>query len=192
MLFRSAIVGKSGSGKSTIANLIPRFYNHSSGDVLIDGVSVNDYSLQHLRSSISIVNQSPSLFNDTIAKNIAYGDDTIDSKKLIESAKQAGCIDFIERLPEGFESEIGDDGVLAMICDSTNVFSMGRSGSEMDVRKNMLSIIGRLKKRIIVTSFASNVARMESVFYCAEKTGRQIALVGRSMHRIFKAARECG
>jgi ABC-type multidrug transport system fused ATPase/permease subunit len=54
--------------------------------------------LQHLRSSISIVNQSPSLFNDTIAKNIAYGDDTIDSEKLIESAKQAGCIDFIERL----------------------------------------------------------------------------------------------
>ena len=88
--------------------------------------------------------------------------------------------------------KIGDEGVLAMICDSTNVFSVGRSGSEMDVRKNMLKIIERLKKRIIVTSFASNVARMESVFYCAEKTGRQISLVGRSMHRIFKAARECG
>ncbi len=88
--------------------------------------------------------------------------------------------------------KIGDDGVLAMICDSTNVFSMGRSGSELDVRINMLKIIERLKKRIIVTSFASNVARMESVFYCAEKTGRQIALVGRSMHRIFKAARACG
>ena len=88
--------------------------------------------------------------------------------------------------------QIGDEGVLAMICDSTNVFSMGRSGSEMDVRKNMLNIIQRLKKRVIVTSFASNVARMESVFYCAEKTGRQISLVGRSMHRIFKAARECG
>tara|TARA_Y100000590_G_scaffold186581_1_gene212603 strand:+ start:3135 stop:4793 length:1659 start_codon:yes stop_codon:yes gene_type:complete len=88
--------------------------------------------------------------------------------------------------------KIGDDGVLAMICDSTNVFSVGRAGSEMDVRKNMLNLIQRLKKRIIVTSFASNVARMESVFYCAEKTGRQISLVGRSMHRIFKAARECG
>ena len=107
-----AIVGKSGSGKSTIANLIPRFYNHSDGEVLIDGISVNDYSLKHLRSSISIVNQSPSLFNDTIAKNIAYGDDSIDSQKLIESAKQAGCFDFIEQLPEGFESDIGDDGVL--------------------------------------------------------------------------------
>ena len=96
------------------------------------------------------------------------------------------------KIDESKLKQIGDDGVLAMICDSTNVFSMGRSGSEMDVRKNMLSIIERLKKRIIVTSFASNVARMESVFYCAEKTGRQIALVGRSMHRIFKAARECG
>tara|TARA_Y100000389_G_scaffold21567_1_gene18513 strand:+ start:166 stop:2925 length:2760 start_codon:yes stop_codon:yes gene_type:complete len=107
-----AIVGKSGSGKSTIANLIPRFYNHTSGDILIDGISVNEYSLQHLRSSISIVNQSPSLFNDTIAKNIAYGDDEIDVEKLKESAIQAGCIEFIESLPEGFESEIGDDGVL--------------------------------------------------------------------------------
>ena len=96
------------------------------------------------------------------------------------------------KIDEDKLKQIGDDGVLAMICDSTNVFSMGRSGSEMDVRKNMFNIIQRLKKRVIVTSFASNVARMESVFYCAEKTGRQISLVGRSMHRIFKAARECG
>ena len=96
------------------------------------------------------------------------------------------------KIDEDKLKKIGDEGVLAMVCDSTNVFSMGRSGSEMDVRKNMLSVIERLKKRIIVTSFASNVARMESVFYCAEKTDRQISLVGRSMHRIFKAARECG
>ncbi len=87
---------------------------------------------------------------------------------------------------------IGDEGVLAMICDSTNIFSVGRSGSEETVRKSLLKIMGRLKKRIIMTSFASNVARMESIFYCAEKTGRQISLVGRSMHRIFKAARQCG
>ena len=88
--------------------------------------------------------------------------------------------------------EIGEEGVLTMICDSTNVFSAGRAGSELDVRKNMLKIMERLKKRVIITSFASNVARMESAFYCAEKTGRQIALVGRSMHRIYKAARQCG
>ncbi len=97
-----------------------------------------------------------------------------------------------DKIDENKLKQIGDEGVLAMICDSTNVFSVGRSGSEMDVRNNMLKIFQRLNKRIIVTSFASNVARMESVFYCAEKTGRQISLVGRSMHRIFKAARECG
>ncbi len=107
-----AIVGKSGSGKSTIANLIPRFYNHSSGEILIDGKSIRDFSLNHLRSSISIVNQSPSLFNDTISKNIAYGDDSIDVEKLKESAKLSGCDEFISNLPEGYESEIGDDGVL--------------------------------------------------------------------------------
>jgi len=88
--------------------------------------------------------------------------------------------------------EIGDKGVLAMICDSTNVFSPGRAGSELDVRNSLLKIMSNLNKRIIVTSFASNVARMESIFYCAEKTGRQISLVGRSMHRIYKAARQCG
>ena len=88
--------------------------------------------------------------------------------------------------------EIGKKGVLTMICDSTNVFSPGRSGSENDVRSSVLRIMQRLKKRVIVTSFASNVARMETIFYCAEKTGRKISLVGRSMHRIFKAARKCG
>ena len=88
--------------------------------------------------------------------------------------------------------KIGEKDVLAMICDSTNVFSIGRSGSELDVRKSMLNIISNIKKKIIVTSFASNVARMESVFYCAEQTGRQISLVGRSMQRIYKAARQCG
>ena len=88
--------------------------------------------------------------------------------------------------------KIGDEGVIAMICDSTNIFSMGRSGSEETVRKSLLNIMERLNKRIIVTSFASNVARMETIFYCAEKTNRQISLVGRSMYRIYKAARQCG
>ena len=107
-----AIVGKSGSGKSTLANLIPRFYSNTSGSILIDGIEVSEFSLSHLRSSISIVNQSPSLFNDTIAKNIAYGDDEIDVDKIKDAAKLSGCMEFIDNLPEGFESEIGDDGVL--------------------------------------------------------------------------------
>jgi len=88
--------------------------------------------------------------------------------------------------------EIGDKGVIAMICDSTNVFSEGRAGSEGEVRESMLRIMEGKSKKIIVTSFASNVARMETIFYCAKKTGRNICLVGRSMHRIYKAARKCG
>ena len=88
--------------------------------------------------------------------------------------------------------DIGNKGVIAMICDSTNVFSEGRAGSEADIRESLLNIIEKKSKKVIVTSFASNVARMESLFYCAKKTGRDICLVGRSMHRIYKAARKCG
>jgi ribonuclease J len=87
---------------------------------------------------------------------------------------------------------IGDKGVSAMICDSTNIFSPGRAGSESDVRDSLLKIMEIKTKRILVTSFASNVARMESIFFCAKKTGRSICLVGRSMHRIYKAAKKCG
>ena len=97
-----------------------------------------------------------------------------------------------ETINEKKLKQIGKQGVIAMICDSTNVFSHGRAGSELDVRKSLLKIMDSKQKRIIVTSFASNVARMESVFYCAEKIGRKICLVGRSMHRIYKAARQCG
>ena len=71
----------------------------------------------------------------------------------------------------------------------TNIFSPGRAGSESDVRDSLLRIMELKTNRILVTSFASNVARMESIFYCAKKTGRNICLVGRSMQRIYKAAK---
>ena len=97
-----------------------------------------------------------------------------------------------EKINENKLKEIGNEKVLAMICDSTNVFNLGRAGSESDVRDRLLKIMSLKSKRIVVTSFASNVARMESIFYCAEKINREISLVGRSMNRIFKAARQCG
>ena len=97
-----------------------------------------------------------------------------------------------EKVNEKRLKKIGDEGILAMICDSTNVFNPGRAGSESDVRSSLLKIMQNRTKRIIVTSFASNVARMESIFYCAEKIGRHISLVGRSMHRIYNAAKQCG
>jgi len=97
-----------------------------------------------------------------------------------------------DKINEKRLKKIGEEGILAMICDSTNVFNPGRAGSELDVRDNLLKIMQNRTKRIIVTSFASNVARMESIFYCAKKIGRQVSLVGRSMHRIYKAAKQCG
>ena len=97
-----------------------------------------------------------------------------------------------EKVNEKRLKKIGDEGILAMICDSTNVFNPGRAGSESDVRSSLLKIMQNRTKRIIVTSFASNVARMESIFYCAKKTGRHISLVGRSMHRLYNAAKQCG
>ena len=97
-----------------------------------------------------------------------------------------------DKINEKKLKEIGKNKVLAMICDSTNIFYPGRAGSESNVRESLLKIMSLKSKRIIVTSFASNVARMESVFYCANKIGREVSLVGRSMNRIFKAARQCG
>ena len=97
-----------------------------------------------------------------------------------------------DKINEKKLKDIGQSKVLAMICDSTNIFYPGRAGSELDVRDSLLKIMSLKSKRIIITSFASNVARMESVFYCAEKISRHVSLVGRSMNRIFKAARQCG
>jgi ribonuclease J len=97
-----------------------------------------------------------------------------------------------KNIDEAKLKDLGKKDIIAMICDSTNIFSEGRSGSELDVRNSLLNIMENKKNRIMVTSFASNVARMETIFYCAKKTGRNISLVGRSMHRIYKAAKQCG
>jgi ribonuclease J len=88
-------------------------------------------------------------------------------------------------------TELGKKGVLAMVCDSTNIFNLGSSGSESLVRKGLLTVLEKMRNRIVITSFASNVARMETVFKVAEKIGRHVCLVGRSMNRIYELARQC-
>lgn len=93
---------------------------------------------------------------------------------------------------EAYLRKMGDEGVLAMVCDSTNVFSPGHSGSEADVRKSLTEVIRELTGRVAVTSFASNVARVETVVQAGRAAGRHVCLVGRSMHRIVGAAKEAG
>ena len=108
-----ALVGRSGSGKSTLANLIPRFYHHEHGQILIDGVDVEDYTLRNLRRHIALVTQQVTLFNDTVANNIAYGDLAGAPRVAVErAAEDAFAREFIDRLPQGFDTPVGENGVL--------------------------------------------------------------------------------
>lgn len=88
--------------------------------------------------------------------------------------------------------EIGQEGVLALVCDSTNVFVEGESLSELDVRESLTKIVAEQKGKVIMSCFASNVARLQTAAVVAQRTGRKIALMGRSMHRMFEIARQCG
>jgi subfamily B ATP-binding cassette protein MsbA len=108
-----ALVGRSGSGKSTLANLIPRFYQHSEGQILLDGVAVEDYRLRNLRRHIALVTQQVILFNDTVANNIAYGDLAGAPREVVErAAENAYAKEFVDRLPQGFDTLVGENGVL--------------------------------------------------------------------------------
>lgn len=108
-----ALVGRSGSGKSTLASVLLRFYHHEYGQILIDGIDVEDYSLPNLRRHIALVTQQTSLFNDTIANNIAYGDLASTPRETIEAAaKAAYATEFIEKLPHGYDTLVGENGVL--------------------------------------------------------------------------------
>ncbi|MCT2530916.1 lipid A export permease/ATP-binding protein MsbA [SAR92 clade bacterium H921] len=108
-----ALVGSSGSGKTSLVNLIPRFYNHIEGNILLDGVDVNDFTLANLRQHIAIVSQNVTLFNDSIFNNIAYGELANSSAHKVEAAASiAHAHEFIENLSEGYSTHIGDDGVM--------------------------------------------------------------------------------
>ncbi|MDR2788995.1 MAG: lipid A export permease/ATP-binding protein MsbA [Candidatus Accumulibacter sp.] len=108
-----ALVGRSGGGKSTLASLIPRFYRHTTGQILIDGVDIRDFTLRNLRRHIALVTQQTSLFNDSVANNIAYGDLAGAPREAIEKASEAAYArEFIERLPHGYDTLVGENGVL--------------------------------------------------------------------------------
>ena len=109
----AAFVGRSGSGKSTLAGLIPRFYHHEIGQILIDNVDVEDYTLRNLRQHIALVTQQVSLFNDSVANNIAYGDLANTPRDRIEAAAESAYAkEFVDRLPAGFDTLVGENGVL--------------------------------------------------------------------------------
>jgi subfamily B ATP-binding cassette protein MsbA len=108
-----ALVGRSGSGKSTIVSLLPRFYDHQSGQITLDGIEIGQLRLASLRAQIAYVSQQITLFNDSVRNNIAYGATAGRSEVQIrEAARRAHALEFIEKLPDGFDTLVGDDGVM--------------------------------------------------------------------------------
>jgi len=107
----TSLVGHSGSGKSTILNLIPRFYDAQSGDILIDNQSIYKSTIKSLRSEISLVSQETTLFDDTIKNNIKYANDDATDEEIYEVAKLSYCEDFINNLPNKYETLIGENGI---------------------------------------------------------------------------------
>ncbi len=105
-----AVVGENGSGKSTLVNLLPRYYDPSSGQVLFDGINIRDFGLADLRQQIGVVTQETLLFDDTIYENIRYGDSSASREQVEQAAKQAHVTQFLELLPEGFETRVGARG----------------------------------------------------------------------------------
>jgi len=107
-----ALVGGSGAGKSTLADLLPRFYDTTEGRITIDGKDLRDFDLRSLRQSMGIVSQDTFLFNDSVQNNIAYGRPDATEQEVIEAAKLANAYEFIMNLPEGFDTPLGDRGIL--------------------------------------------------------------------------------
>lgn len=108
-----ALVGRSGSGKSTLVSLLMRFYDVTSGSILVDGIDINQYKLSSLRRCFALVSQNITLFNDTIAHNIAYGNlENADKDKILQAAKIAHVYDFAKNLPQGLDTMVGENGVM--------------------------------------------------------------------------------
>ena len=107
----TSLVGHSGSGKSTILNLIPRFYDAQSGDITIDNQSIYKSTIKSLRKEISMVSQETTLFDDTIKNNIKYANENATDEEIYEVAKLSFCDEFIDKLPNKYETLIGENGV---------------------------------------------------------------------------------
>ncbi len=116
-----ALVGPTGAGKSTVVSLLPAFYELTAGSITIDGQDIRPVSLESLRENISVVSQEPFLFNGTIRENILYGKLTATDAELTNAAMAANCHDFISRLPEGYDSHVGERGIKLSVGEKQRV-----------------------------------------------------------------------
>ena len=172
-----ALVGRSGSGKSTIANLVTRFYDIEQGEILLDGVNIQDYRLSNLRENCAVVSQQVHLFNDTIANNIAYAaQDKYSREEIIAAAKAAYALEFIEKLPQGFDTVIGENGaslsggqrqrlaIARALLRNSPVLILDEATSALDTESEraIQSALDELKKERTVIVIAHRLSTIEN------------------------------
>ena len=177
----TALVGHSGSGKSTILNLIPRLYNINSGDILIDGQSILDTKINSLRKNISIVSQDTTLFDDSIKNNILYANIDATDQQLMEASNLSFVSEFIENLPDKFETIIGENGVrlsggekqrlsiARAILKNSPIILLDEATSSLDAEteskiQKALNILTKNKTTIVIAHRLSTVLNANKIF----------------------------
>jgi ATP-binding cassette, subfamily B, bacterial MsbA len=177
----NALVGHSGAGKSTILNLIPKFFNCSDGNILIDGQSIYDLSTFSLREKISMVTQDTTLFDDTIKNNIAYGKPDATDEEIVKAANNSFASDFIEKLPQKYDTQIGEDGVrlsggekqrisiARAILKETPIILLDEATSSLDAEtedkiQKGLSYLTKNKTTLVIAHRLSTILRSEKIF----------------------------
>ncbi len=177
----TSLVGHSGSGKSTILNLIPRFYEPKSGDILIDKQSIYRVSLESLRSHISLVSQETTLFDDTIMNNIKYAKENATDEEVHKAAKLSHCEEFINKLPKKYETLIGEDGVRlsggekqrisiarAMLKESSLILldeATSSLDSETETKiQNALKVLTKNKTTIVIAHRLSTILNSNNIY----------------------------
>jgi ribonuclease J len=144
-------------------------------------IKLGPFAIEFVSITHSILEPNALAIRTPLGVVVHTGDWKIDPDPVLGEVTDIGAL-----------TKLGDEGTLALVCDSTNALVQGSSGSEADVRKSLTELIGTLKGRVAVTSFASNVARLDTIARAARTHGREVSLVGRAMHRITNAARETG
>ena len=177
----TSLVGHSGSGKSTILNLIPRFYDCRSGNISIDNQSIYDVTLQSLRKNISLVSQETTLFDDSIKNNIKYANLDATDEEVFEAAKLSHCDEFIDNLPERYETLIGEDGVrlsggekqrisiARAMLKKSSIILLDEATSSLDSETEMkiqdaLKILTKDKTTIVIAHRLSTVLNSNKIF----------------------------
>jgi subfamily B ATP-binding cassette protein MsbA len=177
----NALVGHSGAGKSTILNLIPRFFNASEGNIYIDGQSIYKSKIESLRKNISLVSQDTTLFDDTIKNNIAYANTNATEEQILEAAKNSFANEFIEKLPQGYDTRIGEDGVrlsggekqrlsiARAILKKTPLILLDEATSSLDAETESkiqkgLSYLTKNKTTLVIAHRLSTILNSEKIF----------------------------